>query len=53
MTSINKRNRVSVGTALAALAMGLGTLAVASPAAAQSRAAKPSETLTLSQTPGP
>ena len=52
MTSINKRNRVSVGTALAALAMGLGTLAVASPAAAQSRAAKPSETLTLSQNTG-
>ena len=52
MTSINKRSRVSMGTALAALALGLGTLAVASPAAAQSRAAKPSETLTLSQNTG-
>ncbi|MBA3668150.1 MAG: type II and III secretion system protein family protein [Sphingomonas sp.] len=52
MTSISTRRRARLGTALAALAIGFGTLAVASPAIAQSRAARPSETLTLSQNTG-
>ena len=52
MTSISIRRRAGLGTALAALAMGLGTVAVATPAVAQSRTAKPSETLTLSQNAG-
>jgi len=46
------RRRARLGTALAALAMSLGTVAVATPAAAQSRAARPSETLTLSKNTG-
>jgi pilus assembly protein CpaC len=41
-----------VGTALAALAISLGTVAAATPAVAQSRSARPSETLTLSQNTG-
>lgn len=52
MTSISIRRRAKLGTALAALALSLGTVAVATPAAAQSRAARPSETLTLSQNTG-
>jgi pilus assembly protein CpaC len=52
MTSISIRRRARLGTALAALALGLGPVAVATPAAAQSRAARPSETLTLSQNTG-
>ena len=44
--------RAHLGTALAALALSLGSFAVATPAAAQSRAARPSETLTLSQNTG-
>lgn len=52
MTNISIRRHASLGTALAALAMSLGTVAVATPAAAQSRAARPSETLTLSQNTG-
>ena len=52
MTSISIRRRANLGTALAALALGLGSVAVASPAVAQSRAARPSETLTLSQNTG-
>jgi len=52
MTSISIRRRARLGTALAALAMSIGTVAVATPAAAQSRAARPSETLTLSQNAG-
>ena len=52
MTSISIRRRAHLGTALAALALGLGSVAVASPAVAQSRAARPSETLTLSQNTG-
>jgi pilus assembly protein CpaC len=52
MTNISFRRRARLGTALAALAMSIGTVAVATPAAAQSRAARPSETLTLSQNTG-
>ena len=52
MNSISVRRRARLGTALAALAMSLGTVAVATPAVAQSRAARPSETLNLSQNTG-
>jgi len=52
MTSLNIRNRARLGSAMAALALSLGTVTAASPAAAQSRAAKPSETLNLSQGTG-
>jgi len=52
MTSISIRRRARLGTALAALALSLGSIAVATPAVAQSRAARPSETLTLSQNTG-
>ena len=52
MTSNSIRRHARLGTALAALAMSLGPVAVATPAAAQSRAARPSETLTLSQNTG-
>jgi pilus assembly protein CpaC len=52
MTSNSIKRHARLGTALAALAMSLGTVAVATPAAAQSRAARPSETLTLSQNTG-
>lgn len=52
MTSISIRRRARLGTALAALAMSIGSVAVATPAVAQSRAARPSETLTLSQNTG-
>jgi pilus assembly protein CpaC len=52
MTSNPIRRRACLGTALAALAISIGTVAVATPAAAQSRAARPSETLTLSQNTG-
>jgi pilus assembly protein CpaC len=46
------RNRARLGTALAALALGLGTVTAAAPAAAQPVAARPSETLNLSQGTG-
>jgi pilus assembly protein CpaC len=52
MTSISIKRRARLGTALAVLALSLGPVAVATPAAAQSRAARPSETLTLSQNTG-
>ncbi|MCF2513846.1 type II and III secretion system protein family protein [Sphingomonas sp. G124] len=52
MTNISIRRHACLGTALAALAMSVSTVAVAAPAAAQSRAARPSETLTLSQNTG-
>ena len=52
MTSRNIRNRARLGTAMAALALCLGTVTVAAPAAAQPVAAKPSETLNLSQGTG-
>jgi pilus assembly protein CpaC len=41
--------RVRLGTALAALAIGLGSVCAATPAVAESRTARPSETLNLSQ----
>ena len=44
----NITRRARLGTALAALAVALGTVSAAAPAAAQSRAARPSETLNLS-----
>ena len=52
MTSITIRRRAHLGTALAALAISLGSIAVATPAVAQTRSARPSETLTLSQNTG-
>ncbi|MDV3257232.1 MAG: type II and III secretion system protein family protein [Sphingomonas sp.] len=52
MTRNTIRRRARLGTALAALALSLGPVAVATPAVAQSRAATPSETLTLSQNAG-
>ena len=48
MTSRSSIRRARLGTAIAALAIGLGTLAAPAPAAAQSMAARPSETLNLS-----
>jgi pilus assembly protein CpaC len=51
MTS-NIRNRARLGTALAALALGLGSVTAAAPASAQPVAARPSETLNLSQGTG-
>lgn len=51
MTSYKKTNSVRLGVALAALAIGLGPVAVATPAYAAS-SAKPSETLTLSKGTG-
>ena len=47
ISRINK-SRARLGTAFAALAIGLGTIAAPVPAAAQSMAARPSETLNLS-----
>jgi pilus assembly protein CpaC len=44
--------RARLGTAVAAIAIALGTVGAAAPAAAQSRAARPSETLNLSQGTG-
>ena len=52
MTSRNIIRRARLGTALAALAIGLGTVAGSSPALAQQTAARPSETLNLSQGTG-
>ena len=51
MTSRNITRRARLGTALAALAIGLGTVAGSTPALAQ-HAARPSETLNLSQGTG-
>ena len=54
MTNISKRNRARMGTAMAALALGLVSITVAAaPASAQSMAARPSETLNLSQGKNP
>ncbi len=52
MTSNRNKRQYLVGTALAALAIGLGTVALAAPAAAQPTAARPSETLNLSKGTG-
>jgi pilus assembly protein CpaC len=51
MTSNIVRRRARLGTALAAMAISLGTVAVAAPAAA-AQSARPSETLNLSQNTG-
>ncbi|MGI8611230.1 MAG: type II and III secretion system protein family protein, partial [Sphingomicrobium sp.] len=51
MTSRKTTRRARLGTAFAALALGLGTVAASAPALAQ-QAARPSETLTLSQGTG-
>jgi pilus assembly protein CpaC len=52
MTSNRNTRQHRLGTALAALAIGLGSVAVATPAAAQPQAARPSETLNLSKGTG-
>jgi pilus assembly protein CpaC len=52
MTNVKTIRRARLGTALAALALGLGTVATSAPALAQQSAARPSETLTLSQGTG-
>ncbi len=52
MTSCNIIRRARLGTAFAALALGLGTVAGSAPAIAQQTAARPSETLNLSQGTG-
>jgi pilus assembly protein CpaC len=52
MTNITIRNRARLGTAMAAMALSLGTIVAAAPAAAQPVAARPSETLNLSQGTG-
>jgi len=48
MTSRFNKSRARLGTAFVALAIGLATVAAPAPAAAQSTAARPSETLNLS-----
>ena len=48
MTSRNSMRRARLGTAFAALAIGLGTIAAPAPAFAQSRSARPAETVNLS-----
>jgi pilus assembly protein CpaC len=52
MTSSKIRCQSRLGSALAALALTLGTVGAAAPASAQSAAARPSETLNLSQGTG-
>ena len=52
MTIRNTTRRARLGTALAALAIGLGTVAGSTPALAQQTTARPSETLNLSQGTG-
>ena len=52
MTSYRNTPPSRLGTALVALAIGLGTVAAASPAAAQPQAARPSETINLSKGTG-
>ena len=52
MTSLSVRRHARLGTALAALALGLGAVSGASPALAQPSSARPSESLNLSQGTG-
>ena len=52
MTVLKIRNRARLGSAMAAVALSLGTVTAAAPAAAQPVAARPSETLNLSQGTG-
>jgi pilus assembly protein CpaC len=52
MTSRIKKSRARLGTALAALALATGTVCASSPALAQPTAARPAETINLSQGTG-
>ena len=52
MTSLNKHNRARLGTAMAAVALSLGTVIAPAPVMAQPVSAKPSDTLNLSQGTG-
>ena len=52
MMAFKTRRQVRLSTALAALALGIAPAMLATPAAAQPMAARPSETLTLSQGTG-
>jgi pilus assembly protein CpaC len=52
MNSYRNTRQPRLGTALVALAIGFGTIVVASPAAAQPQAARPSETINLSKGTG-
>jgi pilus assembly protein CpaC len=52
MTNRNFMRRARLGTAMISLATSLGTISVATPAAAQQTASRPSETLNLSQGTG-
>jgi pilus assembly protein CpaC len=52
MTSLSVLRHARLGTALAALALGLGTVSGASPALAQPMTSRPSESLNLSQGTG-
>ncbi len=52
MTSLNITRPARLGTALAAMAISLGTIAAPAPAVAQQSATRPSETLNLSQGTG-
>jgi pilus assembly protein CpaC len=52
MTSSKTRRQSRIGVAAAALALSLGTVVLPAPALAQSSAARPSETLNLSQGTG-
>ncbi len=52
MTSLNILNRARLGTAMTAVALSLSTVVATAPAAAQPVAARPSETLNLSQGTG-
>ena len=52
MKTVSIKRRVRLGTAMTALALALGTVGAAAPAAAQPTAAKPAETLNLSKGTG-
>jgi pilus assembly protein CpaC len=52
MTSLKKHNRARLGTAMAAVALSLGTVIAPAPVMAQPVSAKPSDTLNLSQGTG-
>ena len=52
MTKYSHSRQARMGTALAALAIGLGSVAVAAPTTAAAQSSRPSETLNLSQSTG-